>query len=169
MDWINSVSNMDNTIYDICIKDSCLIIYIKTWDQKIRQIIFSNYYAFKEKNSMGREIGDILIQTNSILLEELKEDIVNGDGTIDEIAEVKSTIFYDSWNEIILLDYFYVVFTYELDIIGFSIEVGNGRLISVMNTHNCYSNTDMEAYIQRIVEELELRIPDKYLQTRGWL
>ena len=66
-------------------------------------------------------------------------------------------------------DYFYVVFTYELDIIGVSIEVGNGRLISVMNTHNCYSNTDMEAYIQRIVEELELRIPDKYLQTRGWL
>ena len=97
MDWINSVSNMDNTIYDICIKDSCLIIYIKTWDQKIRQIIFSNYYAFKEKNSIGREIGDIL-------LEELKEDIVNGDGTIDEIAEVKSTIFYDSWNEIILLE-----------------------------------------------------------------
>lgn len=48
-------------------------------------------------------------------------------------------------------------------------EVGNGRLISVMNTHNCYSNTDMEAYIQRIVEELELRIPDKYLQTHGWL
>ena len=66
-------------------------------------------------------------------------------------------------------DYFYVVFTYELDIIGFSIEVGNGRLISVMNTHNCYSNTDMEAYIRRIVEELELRIPDKYLQTHGWL
>ena len=66
-------------------------------------------------------------------------------------------------------DYFYVVFTYELDIIGFSIEVGNGRLIGVINTHNCYSNTDMEAYIRRIVEELELRIPDKYLQTRGWL
>ena len=66
-------------------------------------------------------------------------------------------------------DYFYVVFTYELDIIGFSIEIGNGRLVSIMNTHNCYSNTDMEAYIQRIVEELELRIPDKYLQTRGWL
>lgn len=49
MDWINSISNMDNTINEICIKDSCLIIYIKTWDQKIRQIIFSDYYAFKEK------------------------------------------------------------------------------------------------------------------------
>ena len=92
MDWINSISNMDNTINEICIKDSCLIIYIKTWDQKIRQIIFSDYYAFKGKNSIGREIGDIIIQTNSSLLEELKEDIVNGDGTID------------SWNEIILLE-----------------------------------------------------------------
>ena len=104
MDWINSVSNMDNTIYDICIKDYCLIIYIKTWDHKIRQIIFPNYYAFKETNSIGRGIGDILIQTNSTLLEELKEDIVNGDGTIDEIAEVKCITFYDSWNEIILLE-----------------------------------------------------------------
>lgn len=95
---------MDNTINEICIKDSCLIIYIKTWDQKIRQITFSDYYVFKEKNSIGREIGDIIIQTNSSLLEELKEDIVNGDGTIDEIAEVKSITFYDSWNEIILLE-----------------------------------------------------------------
>ncbi|MDE7252859.1 MAG: hypothetical protein K2O32_07955 [Acetatifactor sp.] len=95
---------MDNTIHDICIKDSCLIVYIKTWDQKIRQITFSDYYAFKEKNSIGREIGDILIQTNSTLLEELKEDIVNGDGTIDEIADVKSMVFYDSWNEMILLE-----------------------------------------------------------------
>lgn len=103
MDWINSVSNMDNTIYDICIKDSCLIIYIKTWDQKLGKLFFK-LLCLQRKNSMGREIGDILIQTNSILLEELKEDIVNGDGTIDEIAEVKSTIFYDSWNEIILLE-----------------------------------------------------------------
>lgn len=38
------------------------------------------------------------------MLEELKEDIVNGDGTIDELAEVKSITFYDSWNEIILLE-----------------------------------------------------------------
>ena len=102
MDWINSISNMDNTINEICIKDSCLIVYIKTWEQ--RKITFLDYYAFKEKNSIGREIGDIIIQKNSSLLGELKEDIVNGDGTIDEIAEVKSITFYDSWNEIILLE-----------------------------------------------------------------
>lgn len=104
MDWISIISNMDNTIHDICIKDSYLIVYIKTWDEKIRQIIFSNYYAVKEKKSVGREIGDIFIQTNSTLLEEWKEDIINGEGTMDEIAEVKSVVFYDSWNETILLE-----------------------------------------------------------------
>ena len=104
MDWISSISNMDNIIHDICIKNSSLIIFIKTWDQKIRQMTFADYYAFKEKGSIGREIGDILIATNSPLLEELREDIVNGGGTIDEIADVKSIMLYDSWNEVILLE-----------------------------------------------------------------
>lgn len=86
---------MDGYIY---IADS-----IAREDQKTNNDRGRNH-AFKGKNSIGREIGDIIIQTNSSLLEELKEDIVNGDGTIDEIAEVKSITFYDSWNEIILLE-----------------------------------------------------------------
>ena len=104
MEWITSISNMDNIIQDICIKGSCLTVYIKTWDQKIRKIIFSDYYAFKDKNSIGREIGDISIQTNSTLLEEFTEDIINGGGTIDEIVDIKSIVFYDAWNQIILLE-----------------------------------------------------------------
>lgn len=92
--------------------------------------------------------------------------------------KIRSIEFYDVVEEVghwsfkigfFAYDYFYIVFTYELDIIGFSIEVGNGKLLRVNNTHNCYSNTNMDAYIQRMVEELELRIPDKYLQMHGWL
>ena len=95
---------MDNVIQDICIRDSCLNVSIKTWDQKVFKITFTDYYAFKEKNSLGREIGDILIQSDSALLREVKEDSVNGDGIIDEMADVKSIIFYDSWNEVIILE-----------------------------------------------------------------
>lgn len=92
--------------------------------------------------------------------------------------KIRSIEFYDVVEEegcwsfkigFFAYDYFYVVFTYELDIIGFCIEVGNGRLVSVINTRNCYSNTDMDAYIHGVVKELELRVPDKYLQTHGWL
>ena len=92
--------------------------------------------------------------------------------------KIKSITYYDIVEEpgrwafnigFYAYGYYYIVFTYELDIIGFSIEVGNGRLVSVMNTHDCYSGTDMDAYIQRVAKELELRIPDKYLQAHGWL
>ena len=68
----------------------------------------------------------------------------------------------------IAYNYFSVVFSYELDIIVFSIEVGNGKLLSVINEHNCYSNMDMDSYLQNVIEELELRIPDKYLKIHGW-
>jgi len=104
MEWVNSISNMDNRIYDICIKNSCVIVYIKTWEEKCYQVIFSDFYALKEKRAIGREIGDIIIQTNSNLLEEVKEDVINGGGSIDELVHVKSITFYDSWNEIILLE-----------------------------------------------------------------
>lgn len=92
MEWINRISNMDNVIHNIYIKDSCLIVYIKTWDETIKQIRFLDYFGFKEKNSIHREIGDVVIQTNSALLEELKQDMINGDGKIKEIEDVKSIL-----------------------------------------------------------------------------
>lgn len=69
----------------------------------------------------------------------------------------------------IAYNYFVIVFTYELDIIGFSIEVGVGKLVSVSDEHSCYSDTDMDSYLQRVISEIELRIPDKYLKAYGWL
>lgn len=65
-------------------------------------------------------------------------------------------------------DYFVVVFNYELDIIGFSIEVNGGRYISLLSGHNCYSNTDFRKHLQGVQENLELRIPDKFLKANGW-
>ena len=32
-----------------------------------------------------------------------------------------------------------------------------------------YSDTVIEDYISKIKDELELRIPDKYLKAKGWL
>ncbi|QUH28887.1 hypothetical protein [Vallitalea guaymasensis] len=69
----------------------------------------------------------------------------------------------------IVYDYFVVLFNYELDIIGFSIELGSGKYVSLSQEKHCYSNTDMATFINEIKEELELRIPDKYLIARGWM
>ena len=68
----------------------------------------------------------------------------------------------------IAYDYFVVLFNYELDIIGFSIEVGAAKYISLSKNHNCYSGVNMDSYLEEIKNELELRIPDKFLEARGW-
>ncbi len=64
---------------------------------------------------------------------------------------------------------FYVVFQYNLDIIGCYIEVGNNICFPLITDKNCYSDTVIEDYISKIKDELELRIPDKYLKAKGWL
>lgn len=66
-------------------------------------------------------------------------------------------------------NYFYVVFQYNLDIIGCYIEAGNNICIPLITDKNCYSDTVIEDYISKIKDELELRIPDKYLKAKGWL
>ena len=66
-------------------------------------------------------------------------------------------------------EYFIVVFNYELDIIGFSLEFNNERYISLLNSHDCYSDTNFDEYLERVQRNLELRIPDKYLKSHGWL
>ena len=53
---------------------------------------------------MEEEIGDIKIEIHSDLLEELKQDILNGGGTLNEIDNIKHFIFYDTWDNRAILE-----------------------------------------------------------------
>ncbi len=74
------------------------------WDNTITKVDFIDYFAFKEKRAIGEGIGDIEIQKDSILLNELTSDILSTGGTHSELESVKSMIFYNSWNETIILE-----------------------------------------------------------------
>ena len=104
MNWIDEISNNDNLVRNIHIEDNCLIVQVELWDGTIKQVRFINYYIFKDKNSIGMEIGDIKMQNDSQLLDELRKDVLNGGGTIQEIAEVKNVAFYDGWNNQVILE-----------------------------------------------------------------
>ena len=104
MKWINIISNKDAKISKININNLYITLEIECWNGELREINFKNYYIIKEKNSVEEEIGDIKIETHSDLLEELKQDILNGGGKLDEINDVKHFIFYDTWNNRPLLE-----------------------------------------------------------------
>jgi len=65
-------------------------------------------------------------------------------------------------------DFFSTVFQYELDVIDCYIECGKHDCISLVKGKHCYSDTDLVDYFNKVKEELELRIPDKYLIAKGW-
>ena len=104
MKWINIISNKDAKISKININNLYITLEIECWNGELREINFKNYYIIKEKNSVEEEIGDIKIEIHSDLLEELKQNILNGGGTLDEINDVKHFIFYDSWNNRVILE-----------------------------------------------------------------
>ena len=104
MEWINVISNRDARVSKININNLYVTLEIECWNGELRKINFKNYHIVKEKNSIGEEIGDIKIEVHSSLIEELKQDILNGGGTLNEINDIKHFIFYDSWNNRVILE-----------------------------------------------------------------
>ena len=69
----------------------------------------------------------------------------------------------------IAYDYFVVIFNYEQDIIGCSIEQGNSTHILLSKGKNCYSDKNIYEFFRKVDNELKLRIPDKFLEAHGWM
>lgn len=104
MDWIIQISNNDNCIKDVLINGNNIVVEIELWNGDDKKIVFNNYRAIKEKCSIGETIGDVIVNTDSLLFKELKEDILNGDGSIEEIDNIKSFKFLSIWDDTVLLD-----------------------------------------------------------------
>ena len=67
-------------------------------------------------------------------------------------------------------DYFAIEFDYENDICEFFIVLSKEVKISITKEPAVYSQiTDWDSYLKGIKDELELRIPDKFLKAKGWL
>lgn len=92
--------------------------------------------------------------------------------------KVTSTEIYDVFDDenhrqfkikFVAYDYFVVVFQYEQDIIGCKIEQGADSCISLCKGQHCYSSENLDVYFKQMCEEIELRIPDKFLRAHGWI
>ena len=67
-------------------------------------------------------------------------------------------------------DYFAIEFDYENDMYEFFIVLSKEVKLSLTKEPAVYSKIiDWESYLKGIKDELELRIPDKFLKAKGWL
>ena len=72
--------------------------------------------------------------------------------------------------DFIAYDYFTIEFDYENDLCEFFIVLSKEVKLSLTKEPTVYSQiTDWDSYLKGIKDELELRIPDKFLKAKGWL
>ena len=66
-------------------------------------------------------------------------------------------------------DYFTIVFSVEGSSYGCSIGNADNRYVPLIRGRRYYTNEDFRECLAQISEEIALRIPDKFLRSRGWL
>ncbi|EPD86144.1 hypothetical protein [Streptococcus sp. HPH0090] len=67
-------------------------------------------------------------------------------------------------------DYYEAHFGYELSFTDFYIVISKGIGISLpKEKYDFGSITNWDSYLKEIMAEIELRIPDEFLQAKGWL
>jgi len=67
-------------------------------------------------------------------------------------------------------DFFAIEFDYENDLCEFFIVFTKEAKISLTKEPAVYSQiSDWDEYLKGIKDEIELRIPDKFLKAKGWL
>ncbi|RIW30385.1 hypothetical protein D3H55_16740 [Bacillus salacetis] len=70
-------------------------------------------------------------------------------------------ITFDAYN------YFFVTFSYNRGSIGCSISQGQYGL-ELKNSQQWYDSADWDIFLKELQDQLELRIPDKFLESTGW-
>src|SRR5699024_6675153 len=66
-----------------------------------------------------------------------------------------------------LYNYFNIIFNYNRDAFGCSIVQGDVG-IKLKNSQKWYDKADMNVFLQELQQQLERRIPDKFLEYNGW-
>lgn len=67
-------------------------------------------------------------------------------------------------------DFFAIEIDYENDLCEFLIVFTKEAKISLTKEPAVYSQiTDWDKYLKGVMDEIELRIPDKFLKAKGWL
>ena len=91
-------------------------------------------------------------------------DTITGYDYVDETSHQTFKLDFEAY------DCFTIEFDYENDLCEFFIVLTKEAKISLTKEPAVYSQiTDWNSYLKGIKDELELRIPDKFLKAKGWL
>lgn len=111
------------------------------------------------QNNNGKEISKFLINMLSDYFGKKISDFV-----VSEITDIPYTMFRI---EFLMYKYFYVVLEYDRGAFGCGILNGN-LCVPLENSQKWYDEADMNIFLKELEQQIQLRIPDKFLEFYGW-
>jgi len=110
-----------------------------------------------ETEKMANDLIDVILEKLGKRVKGFIIDDVSNDPNYRTFS-----IEFDAYN------YFPLFLRYERGRIGCSIKYGENVYIGLPNSQKWYDNIDIDKFLNELQQELELRIPDKYLEAHGW-
>ena len=93
-----------------------------------------------------------------------KIDVIVFDNIVDEPNHQTFKLDFKAY------DYFTIEFDYENDLCEFFIVLTKEAKISLTKEPAIYSQiSDWDSYLRGVMDEIKIRIPDKFLKAKGWL
>lgn len=113
------------------------------------------------KNKNVNEMWDYIIDKMRACFKDRVKDFV--------IKDINEDVNHKAFSiEFCAYDYFPIIFHYDMGRIGCNICFGT-RVIALENSQKWWDEADFNIFFQELKDELELRIPDKFLKTHDWL
>ncbi|WP_455717670.1 hypothetical protein [Anaerosporobacter sp.] len=113
------------------------------------------------QNKNVDEMSDFIIDEMCALFKEKIKDFIIKD-VVEDVNHKSFSVEFSAY------EYFPIVFNYDMGRMGYSICFGT-RTIALENSQKWWDETDFSILLRELKEELELRIPDKFLKAHGWL
>src|SRR5690625_1621046 len=106
-------------------------------------------------------------EITTYLKKKLIDHFQNKIGTTFSIFN-QTNVPYTMFNmQLTMYKYFNVILNYDRGSFGCSIINGDTG-ISLDNSQKWYDTADMNVFLQELKQQIELRIPDKFLEFHGW-
>ena len=117
-----------------------------------------------------KEVGGLRNTGYEKIMDEFMKALKNHFGdrisSFKVIEQTDTPIIYFRF-EFSMYKYFSVVFDFERTRFGCAILVGS-RAVGLENSQEWYDNFKMKTFLKELQEQIELRIPDKFLEYNGW-
>lgn len=94
----------DGSIKEIRLLNNTVEVLFSQWNEKLMTLVFEEYWKLKDSNSIDVDVSEVLITSDSKLLKEVIQEIIDGDGTEEEASGLKQYTFLSAWGNRAILE-----------------------------------------------------------------